>query len=100
LYIGIPYTYIEFLLILLSKIIMMLTVFLFLAVATVKSMPIDILELEGKTFNFAEEKFNVSSPVEAFSTGTQYGLDVSTTISASSASCFVSAGYQFVVPRV
>jgi len=32
-------------------------------------------------------------------TGTQYGLDVSTTISSSSASCFVSSGYTFAVPR-
>ncbi len=32
-------------------------------------------------------------------TGAQYGLDVSTTISSSSASCFVGAGYSFAVPR-
>ena len=32
-------------------------------------------------------------------TGAQYGLDVSTTISSSSASCFVGGGYSFAVPR-
>eukprot|EP01036_Dinobryon_divergens_P028618 gene28618-37595_t len=62
-------------------------------------MPIDILELEGTTFKIDEENFNASSPGTLSSTGAQYGFDVSTTISSSSASCFVSSGYVFTVPR-
>lgn len=73
---------------------------LFLVVATVLGMPIDILELEGTTFKIDEENFNASSPGTLSSTGAQYGFDVSTTISSSSASCFVSSGYVFTVPRV
>ncbi len=32
-------------------------------------------------------------------TGAQYGIDISTAVSSSSASCFVSGGYSYVVPR-
>jgi hypothetical protein len=29
----------------------------------------------------------------------QYGIDISSTVSSSSASCFVNSGYSFVIPR-
>lgn len=67
-------------------------------ISMVVSMPIDIAELEGKPLKFCEEVQSLN--VSEGNAGTQYGFDVSTTISASSASCFVSSGYTFVVPRV
>lgn len=75
---------------------------LFLVLNSAVGMPIDILELEGTNFKIEDENFNTtsSSPDTLFSAGTQYGFDVSTTITASSASCFVSSGYVFTVPRV
>ena len=37
--------------------------------------------------------------LNATTSGAQYGVDISTTVSSSSASCFKSNGYSFVVPR-
>jgi hypothetical protein len=74
------------------------TVVALFSISLVASMPIDIAELEGvplKMIPFEELNFT-----DANGATSQKGVDVSTTITSSSASCFASASYTFVVPRV
>jgi len=68
--------------------------FLLLQIVSVACMPRDIFELEGVVPQFVED--NTTTVAVA---GTQYGIDVSTTISSTSATCLAST-YTFVVPRV
>jgi len=57
-------------------------------------MPRDIFELEGGVMS----EFIEDNSTTAAVAGTQYGIDVSTTISSSTATCLAST-YTFVVPR-